>query len=201
MSNRRHDPCAHLRTKFGGLSKGQELSFRDMEKREKDGTSGAIRYMLDRGAFAEHRPLRLGTSEGAHRISPIVEKLPWNPAAPARVVALELHQYVYHCNERKDGRRGAFSEASWDLIATERVPHWDYDGVDPLIAREPYERATANAQLDYEARYRIEDKESIGWRWNWIWKELEAIESLKNEGCGISQTPADVIASIREGEI
>ncbi len=154
--------------------------------------------MLQRGAFKDWQPLRLGgDSEGSMRIDLVIERLPWNPSAPARVVALELRELVYHYNKTKRGR-GTFTGLTWDVLATERVPHWDYDGVDPLIGREPWERAQAENMLDWQAAHRERDAD-ITWQLGHLCNELEAIESLMAEGSAASD-PAEFIASYREGD-
>ena len=173
MSARRKDPCAFLRTKFGGLSKDQIENVKACDARDRDGSAAAITWLLQRYApFAEFKPLRLGGSrEGSHRILPIIESLPWNPAAAPRIVRLELRENTYHYNQTKRGR-GAVSHSSWDLVDTFTVPHWDYDGIDPLIAREPWERTRANLDLEHAAHYRRQDSDKS-------WEISSAIENIE----------------------
>ena len=125
--------------------------------RDRDNTDSVITYMLDRGAFADHKPLRLHSEQvGGHRIELVVEGLPWNPAAPKRVVALVLLQRTEVFT-----KHSRFSQLVMEEIARAPIPHWDYDGMDPLILREPWERAQANRYLDCTARWREED--STAW--------------------------------------
>ena len=184
MSARRKDPCAFLRTKFGGLSKGQVENVKACEARERDGSAAAITWLLQRYApFAKFKPLRLdGSREGSHRILPVIESLPWNPTAAARLVRLELREHTYYYGQTKRGRgRGTFSHSSWDIVDTFTVPHWDYDGIDPLIAREPWERTQANLDLDNAAHYRRQDSDK-SWEIAFAIQNIELAHSLVEEG-------------------
>jgi len=193
-SARHKDPCAFLRTKFGGLSKSQAETVRACDARDRDGSAAAIAWLLQR-----YKPFDVHVSdsdhEGSYRVWPVIESLPWNPAAPPRIVRLELREKVYHYNQTKRGR-GAFSHASWDLVDSFTVPHWDYDGVDPLIAREPWEREEANRMLDLDAAYRRSDRDK-SWCFESIVHNLECGHKLNEEGSYVDMDEAYAEARLK----
>jgi hypothetical protein len=156
--------------------------------RDEDMTQRVINYMLERGAFKSRLPLRLhGDNVGSHVIAATVEKLPWNPAAPARIVALTLYELVDVYSTPKRGR-GVWLRRERQKLETVKIPHWDYDGVDPLVAREPWERADINREMDHQARYRREDSGydfTNDWRRESEVHNLECAEELAEEGNAI----------------
>lgn len=95
-------------------------------------------------------------------------RLPWNPTAPERITALVLYELVtgrwsdaYLARKKKRPRKSDWIPAHDELRATVEIPHWDYDGVDPLIAREPWERADAEQWLDRDATFRDSRKDYV----------------------------------------
>jgi hypothetical protein len=105
-----------------------------------------IEYMRERDPRIADYLCRIGSATPA--IRPVIETLPWNPAAPARIVELVLtEKSPAHYQGYGRQRKLVPGEATYEYIP---VPHWDYDGVDPLIAREPWERDQADASLDHD---------------------------------------------------
>jgi hypothetical protein len=122
-------------------------------KREKDNTQAIIDYMAERDPRVADHVKRLGKRNV--NISVSEEHLPWNPSAPKRVTALTLI-------EESPGYYPRRGETHYTRIT---VPHWDYNGVDPLIAREPWERTQADISCGSAANQRQ-------WRLDAICREI-----------------------------
>lgn len=140
----RNDPTAHLRRET-------LANWRAADAACKDNTKAACQYMRDRGAFDAWRGVDV-------EIIPVVEGLPWNPNAPKRIVAFRVTERVTREPEVYGGRRRRRPYTVTEVRATVQVPHWDYDGADPLLIREPWERSRADLLLDHQARWRESDK-------------------------------------------
>jgi hypothetical protein len=186
MSNRRRDPTASLRA-------ASRAEARKADKRERDNRQAAFDYMQQRGAFAA---IGLGPDQVArvtgdltwrfddHTIQAYVQSLPWNPDASKRITCFEI-SYIHPAEGRwtkprsyKNRARFIETKPAYTTTTVIPVPHWDYDGVDPLIAREPWERAEANRQLNYL---------NIDESWRALWSiqddahQMECSEQLREQ--------------------
>ena len=115
-------------------------------------------------------------------------KLERNEAAPARPYQATLRVWVEGRQEYGPrGGRKDYIEAHWETVGSVAVPNWDYDGVDPLIAREPYERQLQNGYLDndYHRRPWAHDEWRVLSGIEEEAAEMEACESLNEYHDGI----------------
>lgn len=164
------DPSAHLRR----LSRADQNA---ANTRDRDNTKAVIRYMRERGAFADHIP---ASNHGVeYDIRPVVEGLPWNPSAPKRIVRLELYERVKGYQERQ-GRRYVYVRPHDVFVASVPIPHWDYDGL-PTESREAWEHEQADQMLDHQAQYRIQDAD-VAWSVGHMANELDCMESMIEDG-------------------
>jgi hypothetical protein len=136
--------------------------------------------MLARGAFTEWMvDGRLPRNFKVFVQRP--ERLPWNEAAQERVAEVRLVEHVEGHWQGSSYRRRNWINSHDETRAVVKVPHWDYDGVDPLIAREPWERAQADKLLGHMARWRRQDAET---RWSIEVEAREAEAAAELEAAG-----------------
>jgi len=161
------NPTAHLRAQSRAAN-------RAADKREADNAEASFLYMQERGAFDDIDPDRkfaryqgdLRWHVNGHDVRASVESLPWNAEAPKRIVSFTV-SYT-HAAEGRFTKPRSFRSMSkfietkpaWIESREIPVPHWDYDGIDPLVAREPWERAMAERALDWAQTCREWDAQS-----------------------------------------
>lgn len=106
------------------------------ESRTARAHKAVIEYMKQRGLLAQWTE-----HSGRLRFRTETCKLDWNPSAPPRARTVHVEKFVDGYWNGSYRRKSNYVNPHWETLAEVEVPHWDYDGVDPLVAREPYERA------------------------------------------------------------
>ena len=118
-----------------------------MDERTARAKRAVLDYMRGKGLFAPYADL-----DG--KVQYVVQtcRLDWNPEAPPRARSVRIERHVPgHWREDREPKfknskqwarrqRRDWIDSHWETVAEVDVPHWDYDGVDPLVAREPWER-------------------------------------------------------------
>ena len=159
-----------------------------------DNLKSVIGYMLDRGAFAAHIPA--GNRKVTYDIRAEVVSLPWNPEAGKRIRSLTLYEDVtrdYTSGRRKSVR--TFKEA----VETVMIPNWDYDGIDPLVAREPFDRQVAHNWLDQQEKSRRACGVWSNYDVDHDVREYEACEQLTADHAGVAGAATFPYATGPEG--
>ena len=169
------DPTAQLRRE-------SRATYAAGNRQDKDNLKAVIEYMKARGAFGEidleettRNSMYSWKRSAKYTISPTVESLPWNPTAPKRITELYVS---WKDPDTQELHRGRYRTVPGKYHSfTVKIPHWDYDGVDPLVAREPWERQDTNEMYNREAADR-RSQILLLWALDAEVREMEAAEKL-----------------------